>query len=411
MQELIALQNNVADLTRAADDLTQEVVGKMGHIDQQVDRFINDWGINGYTRLEVGPGKEFATIEDAFYSLNGKKLKTHVLIKVADGVHETTGIHLEHQPDAHQIRIEGNVANPPACQIKFIPDADKASHGMVIRGLLGLQLAGFKFVGETSATNWTHRSLRLDHGSRVYCDSGTIHITGGCNAVEVEHSHLNAAQIRFEQIKQWNAFIGSGSKAWIQKSKIIGPGKAVRTQVPAHINPDAPQVIPHGIGVFDGAQGWSSESTITGVWVGVTALRNGYAHCDVTTVDGAEIGFHAQFGGIIWTYWWGATASRPKELRSKASNCLYGYYAAHKGLIWAPGAVAESCARGFRAYASSKVLANHGRAINCTIAFEAWTLSEIEAIDTNAASTGNPTQHSPPGNAVPGNQNAIIRYS
>ena len=87
----------------------------------------DDWGVNGYKELKVGPGREFADIASAWNSLNGKILPTDVLIKVDDGQYTATGIALGNQPFANRIRIRGNVSNPAACQIRFVAGADKTA--------------------------------------------------------------------------------------------------------------------------------------------------------------------------------------------------------------------------------------------------------------------------------------------
>ncbi len=345
--------------------------------------------------LEVGPGRPFANIPAAFDSLNGKRLKADVLIKVADGVHETTGITLVNQPEANRIRIEGNRADPEACTLKFVPDGGKNSHGMIVRGLQGLHLAGFRFLGETSDANWTHRGLRLDQGAWVRCDADTIRIVGGCGGVEiVEGSHLVADGMRYEDVQEWNVLVSSGSQAWIRRSHIIGPGKDVRTRGRA----------PYGVLASDGSQVWLSESTLSGVWHGVQAARTSYAHCDVSTVKDAHTGFLAEWGGIVW-------AHNRGDQRAKASNCTHGYLGSHMSLVVALGAMAEKCGTGFIADGSSKVCANGGMAIDCDTGFKSWAVSEVQAHGTKAHSTGNKTLYSPPGNVVPGNENAIIRYS
>lgn len=406
----MALEQDIAELVTASNNLTQVVDDKIQQIDHSIDSFIDNWGVNGHKTLEVGVDKPFKNIYDAFYSLNGKMLKKDVLIKVDDGIYEHTGIHLEHQPYASRIRIEGNTQNPSACVIKWVPDTSKRSHGLVIRGLQGLRLSGFKFEGETSEDNWTYRSLRLDENSRVSCNKNSIIIQGGDAGIQIANSKFLADGVDISKVASWCILAGSGSKVWVRETKIIGFGKEPQNPMPLHISVTGAKRTSQGIGCVDGSQMWAGGSEVSDIYTGMYAARNAYLWCDVSTVKNAVNGFLASTGATCWPHWWSQTEERVEQ-RAKAVNCTYGFNAEHKSLMWCPGAIADTCTIGFRSYASSKLLANSGWAVNCNQGFVASSMSTIEASSTKSQSVNNTEVYSPEANATQGNIYSIISYS
>ncbi|WP_199406733.1 hypothetical protein [Chromobacterium sp. ATCC 53434] len=303
----------------------------------------SDWGIQGYTTLQVGPGQPFANIQDAWNSLIGKVLQADVLIQVADGQYTTSGIALTHQPFASRIRIQGNVANPSACKIILIPDSKKLSYGVVFSRVHGVSFSGFHIVGEANANHWSYRCLRVDEGSVVYSTIGSIVLEGASNGLEVDqNARANFDQIRISNCKGWAAIISGGAYVSLQKCVLTGLGKIVQTTPPAFVDPDMGPITSYGLGCQDGGKVWAVDSRISNVNKGCFSVRNAYIGCDGTVVDQADVGFHAQYGGVCWSG--GATprTSLPQGRRSKASNVDIGYQAEWGGVMCADMATART---------------------------------------------------------------------
>lgn len=408
----MTLEQKISDAVVAQNALTQAVSNKMGLLDQRVEQFVSKWGVDGYTTLEVGKGKPFATILDAWNSLDGKSLKADVLIKVADGVYETMGMDLTSQPYAHRIRIEGNVGNPAACTIKSVPDANKQSHGLIFTSVRGVTLAGFKFIGEATATNFTHRSLFIRAHSQVWSPANSIVVEGGWNGLHVDQmSRYDIEGLRVSKTSAWAVVVGAGSTGVLSKLVVTGLGKSTRTTIPTHVDPYQATDNSHGLLVQDTSRCWAGESSITDVYHAYFSSRNAYLHCDGAVAARCTFGFYAQTGGVCWAHINDVGPNRPVALRASVTDADYGYFADWSGCLMVPGAIAQRCVEGFRASNGSTVYANVAYAENCQRGFAAWTQSMIYADTTNGKTSGTPTPYSPNQSSVPGNINAIVVFS
>lgn len=400
----MSFSEQLTDAIAAQNALTQAVAGKMGQIDGRVEQFISQWGIDGYTTLEVGAGKQFGSIQDAWNSLIGKTLKADVLIKVADGVYTTNGVILTHQPFAHRIRIDGNIGNPAACQIKFVPDANGASHGIMFDNVLKVGFSGFKLIGEATDQNWTHRSLLMQHGSRVWSVPGSVQIEGGSVGLMVEHgSQYDCSDLHISNTRQWAAFIGAGARAYLGGLRLAGPGKDVKTTVPARFNNGVETtVMAYGLLAADTAQCWAGNAHITDWNVGMHVGQNGYIWCDSMKIKRCDIGVYAGHGGICWSALPGTV-----EQRATIVDARFGFLADHGGKIVVNHAIVEQCESGFFAAQHSQILANQSIARNCVKGYESHGQSMVHAYGATPSECQ--IDYTPPNPDVPGNANAIIR--
>ncbi len=355
----------------------------------------SDWGVQGYTTLQVGPGKAFASIQDAWDSLIGKVLQADVLIQIADGQYATSGITLTHQPFASRIRIQGNVANPSACKIILVPDANKLSHGVIFSRVQGVNFSGFHIVGEAGANHWSHRCLRVEEASVVYADAGSIVLEGAGNGLELDqNARGNFERLRVLNCKNCAVLVGGGAHAWLPSSTLIGLGRYAETVVPAFVNVDTPKFRPMGLECQEGSKAWASDSSISNVDIGYMTTRNSYLWCDGTAVDQSNIGMYAQYGGVCWSCGAQARPSLPQGRRSKVTNSGKGYYAEFGGIINADMAVAENCEHGFFATWNSVMTVSNGWARNCTKGgYHAEMASTIAAYNTDT--TGTATAYDP----------------
>ncbi|MDF0604630.1 hypothetical protein HZU77_003055 [Neisseriaceae bacterium TC5R-5] len=372
----------------------------------------SDWGVQGYTQLDVGSGKPFATIQDAWDSLNGKTLQADVLIKVADGEYKTTGLTLTHQPFAHRIRIEGNIANPTACKIRFIADVNKQSHGVIFSNVRGVAFSGFHLIGEGTATNWTHRCLLVQDSSQVVSAANALIVEGGVNSVYVNNnSFFVSTGLKVSKAKNWGVVIGNGSAAELASLSAVGDGKTTSTVIPAHINQNTPTILPNGLLCQDGSRAWLADAKVSGVAYGIYAACNGYIWCDGASVDQANNGFVAYEGGRLRNTGSGVTKFLPAGLRGKATNCDIGFNTNWGGVMMVPMAIAENCRIGFYCSVNSCMHADSGWAKNCTTGYLADALGVISAWSTKAASTGNTTPYSPVTIGTGANGGAYLSYS
>ncbi|MGR2681045.1 hypothetical protein [Chromobacterium haemolyticum] len=372
----------------------------------------DDWGMNGYKELQVGPGREFADIASAWNSLNGKILKTDVLIKVDDGQYTSTGIGLGNQPFASRIRIRGNIANPSACQIRFVAGADKNSHGVVFTNVRGVEFSGFHLIGEATESNWTHRCLHIGEGSWVWGAEASLVLEGAGNGLQVEqNSRFSNSKLRVNKVKEWGVVVGGGSHCELHYVSIVGEGKNSLTKVPVRLDANDRSAYPHGMLCADTSRAWATEGRVTGVRFGFATARNAYLWCDGSVVEQSGVGFEAHSGAVIWNHGSGVVPALPQGRRGKALACDTGFQAVWAGVIYAPMAIAENCNNGFRALCGTTMVINGGWAKNCQVGFETYSTSYLEAYDTKAASTGCPTVYSPATSGVAGNANSVLSFS
>ncbi|TAM00809.1 MAG: hypothetical protein EPN70_21505 [Paraburkholderia sp.] len=388
---------------------TQAVAGKVGEIDGRIEQFVKNWGIDGYTTLEVGAGKPFDSILAAWDSLIGKTLKADVLIKVADGVYTTTGFTLTNQPFAQRIRIEGNVGDPDACQIKFTPDANGASHGVIFDNVRNVVFSGFKLIGEVTDKNWTIRCLLIHLGSRVWSAPGSVQIEGGAIGLAVSSgAQYECKKLHISNTRQWGVLLGSGARAFLESLRLAGPGKDVKTTFPARLYDTESTQPPHGLGVMDTAQCWAFEAHITGYWHAAFVTRSSYLWCDLVKIERCEYGGYAAYGGVLWSYWSPAAPGRP-ERRPSVDHANVGFFADFGGKVIAIGAIAKHCRIGFHAGHHSLLYASASYASRCSTSYSSHAQSMVLANDVTLYDWD--TDFTPPNSDVPGNGNAIIRYS
>ncbi|OHX12282.1 hypothetical protein BI347_01255 [Chromobacterium sphagni] len=369
----------------------------------------SDWGVQGYTTLQVGPGKAFASIQDAWNSLIGKVLQADVLIQVADGQYATSGIWLNNQPFASRIRIQGNTANPSACKIVLTPDANKLSNGVVFSRVSGVNFSGFHIVGEASANHWSYRCLRVEEAAVVYSDPGTIVLEGAAAGLEVDQNASgNFVKIRISGIKGWAASIIGGAHAILHNCAITGLGINVSTTTPAFVNPDMPSLMSSGLQCVEGSKAWLSVSSISNVFQGCVSASNSYLWADGTAVDQATNAFQAEWGGLIWNSGANPSPAVPNGRRGKASNADIGYLAGRGGTIYAYMATADNCNCGFYAVYSGAIYAANGWSRNSKkVGYCADGLAWLDASGTQAGSYGCTQLYDPAPN-TPGNSGAYV---
>lgn len=56
----MSLEQQLTEAIASQNALTQMVANKMGSLDARINGFVDRWGVDGYTVLEVGRGKPYA---------------------------------------------------------------------------------------------------------------------------------------------------------------------------------------------------------------------------------------------------------------------------------------------------------------------------------------------------------------
>ncbi|MCD5326915.1 hypothetical protein ACFFU8_03855 [Chromobacterium piscinae] len=396
----MSLESSISDLVRASNDLTGAVSGKM----DQINNTLAQWAVLAPITLGVGAGQQFASIQDAWNSLLGKVLKAPVTIQVADGVYPMTQLILENQPYAHLITIQGNVANPANCILKFIPDSDRKSHGVFLKNVRRLNFSGFKMIGENTNSNWTWRCMYFSN-AEVYVNDNSLIFSGAQYGIEMHDSSvLQAKGVQLSQQAGAAVFVGDGSLARLEKLNIVGPGKDSR--IPTAVSGQLYDVFPDGISCVDTAKAWCADATISNVRLAMAVERNAYLWAPRVTIDKVASGALANAGGCLWTDDGGT------KVPSKVTNANYGYQALSNGMIIAPMAIAENCINGFAAELRGYIYAENGYAKSCTsTGYYAGRSGYIDAVGTAKNSVGNATQYNPASSGVAGNSNASIDFS
>ncbi len=410
----MSLESNLTDAIAAQNTLTQTVAAKMRAIDAQITGFIDAWGVNGYTTLEVGAGKPYASISDAWNSLAGKALRADVLIKVDDGVYNTSGIWISGHPYASRVRIIGNIANPSACVIKMTPDANKQSHGVMFNNVRGIEFSGFKIVGEVTAANVAHRGLLVSEKSIVRCAKNSLIVEGGLRGVQiVSGSSLEAPGAIVNGVWYWAVEAYTNSTAHMPSLKVNGNGRDVTLAFPnTAVWPDGGTISSHGVRVADGSLFAGDHCSVSNVVYGYNAVSNSYIWCDGSKADTCVHGFEAAHGAILWNYNWDVKPSNPTASWGEATNCYVGFRALFSSQVIAPKSRAKNCRdHGYSADRLGNIDAPYSGATGCGTGYWASAGSLIYAHGASATTSGNTTNFSPSSSSVLGNNNAQIIFS
>lgn len=395
----MSLEQQLTEAIASQNALTQMVASKMSHLDTRINGFTNHWGVDGYTVLEVGAGKPYATIADAWYALAGKAIKSDILIKVADGDYASNQIWLSHQPFGSRIRIEGNLKNPENCILRMKPDANRYSNGVVLERQSLAGFSGFTIVGTQNAEHWTHRGLLLARHSDLYCTPGTLRFEQ-CGVEVATSSFLEAKEMRINDCRGYSIYAHMAGTARVDKTIITGPSSSAQYPMP-----DGSANIPYGILATRGASLTADDSRISNVRTGVQASVNGHAQCHGMLVDNVDTGLAAHAGGVIWS-----RSESGATSYLKVANARLGYSAWGGSSLFAMGSAVENAQQGYQADDNSLVYAYQSRCINVsTMGYTAINGSLIAANDTSTRLVNTPNRYNLPANTV-GAVNSVIYY-
>ncbi|MCP1291654.1 hypothetical protein NK214_15785 [Chromobacterium sp. S0633] len=407
----MSLESNVADLVKSANALTGVVNGKIGAIDKRVDvqvakmdSTMANWGTTASQILEVGPGKPFKTIYEAWTSLSGKVLRHDVKIKVSDGVHTSTSIHLRGQPYAHRIRIEGNIKNPEACVLKFVPDNAKLSHGVIFNGVRGVNFSGFKIVGENDADkNFTWRGVNLQRGAYVVSDPNSIQIEGVHNGVELIYGSLYFCPgLKVTDFGGHGILVHDFSRATVDDVKLKGRGKQF-----VSVRPDGVKVITIGIkadyqSFVTAHRAVISQCSDTGCLAGKNSVVFAYG---VQIRDCANYGIYSSSGSKVEVH---PNDGEPSAIK----DCKVGIGARYQGAVFGSDLAIQNVEKGFYVDLAGLASVVGSSASHCSvIAYEATNGGFINATGSSAKSIENKVKYSPVSSGVAGNANATIVFS
>ena len=393
----MSLESQVLDLTNEVRGFTNTVMQQIPDIRAQQNSFINNWGIDGYTVLSVGAGKQFASIQAAYDSLLGKTLKQDVMIKVDDGTYNLSVLNLYAHPYSHRINIEGNSTNPANCVLNFIPTAG-LSHGVLFDNVRNIGFSGFKLVGQTNVgTNFTYRAMRLGGNSIVYVKDQSLMIDGVYNGIEVAQcSILYARKTRITNFGGYGVVLDGASRAGMEDSVVSGRGATAVTT-----NTSGAQTKGMGFYAVDNSCLWLGSATvIDNVSKGIFANNNSYVYGSNTAISNVGLGVYAEMGAAL-------ILSAAKIVTAAEK----GVFATLRAVLYLDGIKIESAPIGVESSLGATVNANSGYAKNCTTGYIAGSFGQIDAYNTSANSTGTTTKYSPATSDALGNGNGMVRFS
>ncbi|WP_156187745.1 right-handed parallel beta-helix repeat-containing protein [Chromobacterium sp. LK11] len=407
----MSLESNVADLVKSANALTGVVNGKIAAIDKRVDvqvakmdSTMANWGTTTSQILEVGPGKPFKTISEAWASLNGKVLRHDVKIKVSDGVHASSSIHFSGQPYAHRIRIEGNIKNPEACVLKFVPDSAKLSHGVIFNGVRGVNFSGFKIIGESDADkNFTWRGIALQRGAYVHSDTDSIRIEGSHNGVELIYGSLYSCPgLKVTGFSGNGVLVHDFSRTIIDGVTLIGKGKQFLS-----IRPDGAKVISIGIKVDYQSCVTANRASISQCSDTGCLARNN----SIVFAYGAQVSDCANYG--IYSSSGSKVQIHPNSgVTSNIKDCKVGIGARYQGAVFGGNLSIKNVEKGIYADMAGLAHVESCSASYCSVvAYEAIKGGFIDATGSSAKSIENKVKYSPASSGAAGNANATIVFS
>ncbi|ADJ61731.1 hypothetical protein G5B88_01020 [Herbaspirillum seropedicae] len=393
------LEQQISDAIASQNALTQMVTSKMSHLESRINGFIDRWGVDGYTVLEVGACKPYATIADAWYALAGKAIKSDILIKVADGDYACNQIWLAHQPFGSRIRIEGNLNNPQNCILRMTPDADRYSYGVWLERQCLAGFSGFTIVGTQTAQHWTYRGLLLTRQSHLYSTPGTLRFEQ-CGVEVLNDSYLEAKEMRINDCRGSSISAQVRAIARVENAIITGPSCSAQYALPNGSN-----AVPYGILVSRDASLIADRSRIANVRMGLYASIHSYAECDEILVNNVDVGVAAYSDSMIYS-----RAEPDVANCAKVSNARMGFRAWNGSRLFAAGSAVENVQQGYHADDDCFMNAYQSRCINVsTMGYTAINGSQIDAGDTAGRFVNTPNRYNLPANTV-GAVNAILYY-
>ncbi len=372
----MTLETAISDLAKANDALTQTVFDNL----KKIDDFIGRWSVEQPTVLTVGTGCAYDSLQAAWDALQGKRLLAPVTIKLSDGIYEGPTL-IAHHPDAHNIRIEGNLTNPEACQFTW-DNPKQDSQVLRLCNVRGLTLDGIHIKGPDKSN-------------------------AGYGLVLEQYSHLLSGQAL--RIDNW--YFG----LHVLRQSCFNGQDVCFHHCTRSVYAASAQIELTG-GEIHGDEVDSPES------LGVCSDRNSYVVTIDTQIDGFAAGFYAAMASSLFCH------------RTTSTNCGVGYQACNngqiygedivaeqtqtallainRGLIIAPKATVHEANVGCEAYLSSTIYANESNMTDIQdTAYLATVDSLIEAQDTNVRCSSVATPYSPPVSGISNNEQAIIRWS
>lgn len=407
----MSLESNIADLVKSANGLTDAVHGKMVAIDKRVethiakmDGAIANWGTTASQTLEVGPGKAFASIQDAWSALRGKVLRHDVKIKVSDGVYKMSSLVFSDHPYAHKVRVEGNLQQPSACVLSFVPDASQRSHGVQFVGVRGINFSGFKIVGECNKDkNITWRGISLTRESYVESTTASIEIQGAYNGVELSYGSLYICPgIRVSEFHVIGVQAHDSSRVTMTSAILKGKGKESRFMHPDGKARDAIGIKAEFLSMIA-----ANDATIEGVnSIGVFAANSSIVYASGVQVrDCGNYGVYSGNGATIQIH---ALDGKP----SKVTGCKVGVCARSQGAVYGSNLIVQEAEKGVYADLLGTIQVINGEVSHCSVvAYEATKGAYIDAPGSAVKSVENKVKYSPANSGVSGNFNATILFS
>lgn len=327
-----------------------------------------------FDTFEVGEAGEHGGIEEAWAAIADRRLDKDVVINVADGEYPIEGLLIENHPDAHRIKILGNVENPAACKLMC------GGGGIFFNNIRGLEFSGFSITG---APNQTQQGLVVDEQSRIYSAE---------NSIQLSNCKIGLTVTGLSAYEGMGLILVDCETAVNVEAATANIEHAVITGIDG--------VSQSGLVAVDGGFIEALESSINDVRYGVRAQTNGKVKCDKAVVENCYVGFFAERGGVI---------SNNED--GIARGCDFGFAAQRNGEIAALEALADDCDYGFVAYYAAHLYASESTAKDSTYyGYSVYGGSLLEAWQTNGKASGNGANYRLSSGST-GAANSILFYS
>ena len=381
----MSLEQSITELTRASNQLMQTTTGYLNEMNEWRHEVAN-WRLDNSEYLEVGPKSQFKSVQSAWDSLLGKVISAPVIIKLADGTYEEH-LWLANQPYAHWIRIEGNTLEPERCIFRPSKQANASLHQLLCINVQRLDLAGFVLDGDgLDLSAEFNPGLSLTDRSVVFLKPGTVKVQNYTLGAGLSHGSLLIAD-GIEVRDCTSALMVAGSHMSASNAVLKGTSATVGK--------------PTGLGffIYDNAIAYTKGMSVQGFDLGVSSRTSSYALCDEVSTEDCHVGFSAHLGSTL------------ASSECQAMNCRTGFLCESNATLEAARSSVEACEYGYHANSKGYINAYQSSVSNTRYGYYASSMAQIEAYETQAKLVDVANPYSPPTYAIPGNDQAMIRFS
>ena len=335
--------------------------------------------------VEVGAGKQFANLPEAisYVSTLIPQPGRWINILVDPGTYNVGSV-LSIR-NLRRVHIKStDTSNPDATVLQFSADSFGYAHGVIVSYCHECGFSGFKIAGIGANQP---RGLLITANSSIWSDDNSIKTANCLTGIVVDQAGRyvgNGADLSVVGAGGHGVLVMSGAFAECRNSSISGDGNTYA-----------------GLSAKDGGVLLAANSSVTNAQRGTYGERGGVVYASQATIQSCYTGMEANQGGII-------TAPESTVTNSGWRGVFAwgrGYVDIQRSTI--DGAPDVGCLADQLCF----INANDVTMKNTPLGFVSWTMSTIEAWNTNARMVSVTTPYSPSSSGTLGNHNAQIRWS